>query len=129
MLKALIDHLLNTTAVTDVVSTRIYAVVADRAATPPYIVIQKISGTPDSHAQGPGIADARYQLDIYGEKYADIAGLGKEGGIIETALNGFQGDMQGVEMLYIDLINSQDLHNATAERFRISKDFRLRARI
>lgn len=123
---AVIAHLKAASGVAALIGTRVYSVLAKPNAERPYLINQVISSTDDHHSAGPGLTIRRIQIDAWGDTYEQVKPLGEA---VIAVMDGFRGDMQGVEMLYISLLNTQDLFDAAAERFRVSTDFRLRARI
>lgn len=66
-----------TSAVTALVSTRIYAVVAPQNAARPFLVYSLISAVPQNELDGvPGCANYRVQIDSYATTYAASKAIG-----------------------------------------------------
>ena len=63
--KAIRTRLLSVSAVTDLVSTRIYPLTLPQGVTMPAVRYQRVSGNSDPHVRGTtGAATARLQFDI-----------------------------------------------------------------
>ncbi len=97
--QALKYHLVNTTGITDLVSTRVYFIKAPQDATQPYIALQKISDVMLHSHDGPSkLAEARFQLSCYATTYAAVKGVAAA---IQAAIDGYTGTMGGAGGVFV----------------------------
>lgn len=123
--EALPAHLIADAAVFARAGSRVRYGMAHKGDAAPYIVIQKISGPQDHHAQGPGLRMPRFQIDCYGDSYGEARLLARD---VIALLDGHNGDMQGVDVLYASLENDRDSFVTDSEVHRVSLDFRITVR-
>lgn len=109
-----------TALLASVAGGRRYWVRAPQGAVRPFVVLQRISGVPDYHFQGPsGLVESRVQIDAYADTYSAVKATARA---IKTLLSGHSGgDIQAV---FID--GERDLPAADAgdvtNLFRTSLD-------
>ena len=73
-----------TTAITDIVGTRIYPIIADDEAARPYITYQTISDQSENHATGATETNhCRIQIDLWADTYIESKTLATA---VKTAL-------------------------------------------
>ncbi len=120
-------ELKNTSAVTALVSSRIYYVKAPQDVTAPYAVISKISALPFYAHDGPaGLAISRLQISIFATTYAAIQSISTA---IRAALECFTGTMGGVGGVYVGVVffdNETDLPFDDEQKlYGVADDYRL----
>lgn len=125
MEEALITKLLGTTAITNLVSTRVFVGARPQASTLPAIVINRISGAPLYSDDGEdGLEESRFQIDCWGLTYSSAKAVARA---VRTALSAFQGTVSGVNFRYVSLDLEHDIQetgsNTTDYPFRTSLDF------
>jgi hypothetical protein len=123
--EAMIAKLLATTAVTDLVSTRVYPGSVPQASTMPAIVVNRISGTPIYTDDGEsGLQTARLELDCWGETYSSAKTVARA---VIAALSGFVGTVDDVDVRNTLLDAERDFRegggNAAKYLFRTNLDF------
>ena len=92
--KAIRTRLLSVSAVTNLVSTRIYPLTLPQGVTMPAVRYQRISGNSDPHIRGTtGTATARLQFDILATTYAAAESLREA---IREAIDQYTGTSSGV---------------------------------
>ena len=80
----LVNKLENTTAVTDIVSTKIFPIMADDGTALPYITYQTISDQSENHATGATETNhSRIQIDLWAATYPGAKALATA---VKTAL-------------------------------------------
>jgi len=85
--RRIITALLNSTAITGYVGTRIYPALAPDSATLPYLTYQRISTTPVNDSTGTTTTQAcRLQLDCWAATYGGVKAISKA---TQTFLNGY----------------------------------------
>lgn len=84
-----------TALLASVAGGRRYWVRAPQTAARPFVVLQRISGVPDYHFQGPsGLVASRVQIDSYADTYSSAKATARA---IKTLLSGYSGgDIQAV---------------------------------
>lgn len=122
MIQNLIAHLLADVSVAAIAATRIHVSIAPEGTALPYVVVQQVSRSPDHHSGGPGLKRPLFQIDSYASTYASARGLGDA---VEAAVDGFSGDMIGVNIQYAALESEQDIFDNAINAHRIRADFRL----
>ncbi|MEN6474136.1 MAG: DUF3168 domain-containing protein [Syntrophaceae bacterium] len=111
---ALHAHLLASTAVTSLASTRIYPVLLPQDPTLPAITYQRISNDPQNTMGGHGdLYNPRIQIDAWARSYSEIKSLELA---IRTAMEAASA-FSALEM------SDQDLYEPDMEIYRISIDF------
>ena len=95
MEEALIAKLLATTAITTLVSNRIFVGARPQASTLPAIVVNRVSGAPLYSDDGEdGLEESRFQIDCWGSTYSSAKGLARA---VRGALSAFQGTQSPVK--------------------------------
>lgn len=103
--------LANTSAVTDLVSTRIYEDVAPQNVSRPYVVWQEIGGSAENYlSETPGIDYARIQIDCYAESKSLVRAIAIA---VRDAL-----DLQGYQ-----IGNPRSDFSASTKLFSVSMDY------
>ena len=125
MEEALIAKLLATTAITTLVSNRIFVGARPQASTLPAIVVNRVSGAPLYSDDGEdGLEESRFQIDCWGSTYSSAKGLARA---VRGALSAFQGTQSPVNFRYVSLDLEQDLQESGTDvsdyPFRTSLDF------
>lgn len=120
----MIGLLLSSAALAAIVSKRIYWVRAEQGATPPRIVLHRISGNRDMHMGGPsGLVESRVQFDCYGTSYLSAKGVARA---VEALLSGYSGTAGGTTFDGCFLVAERDQFEdtETADKLsRVSLDF------
>lgn len=100
--------------VSALVSTRVYPLIAPQNVTVPYLVYQRVSGSPVNEMAGyAGLENPRYQIDVYDDDYAGARALAVK---VRTAMN--------AATVFTALQQSDtDLYEAEASLFRVTMDF------
>jgi len=105
-----------TTAITDLVSTRIYQVQLPQAPTMPAIVITNITGNDDYSAEAPlDLIVARFQIDCYGATLAESLAVGVA---VNTLMSGYKGAAGGDNIEGSFNRNKRDLYDSQTENHR-----------
>ena len=105
--KAIRTRLLSVSAVTNLVSTRIYPLTLPQGVTMPAVRYQRISGNSDPHIGGTtGTATARLQFDIFATTYAAAESLRDA---IREAIDQYTGTSSGVVIHSCNATNHLDL--------------------
>lgn len=121
----LATYLGSKSAITDLVSTRIFPQVAPQGVTEPFVVYTRISGANGHHMGGAdGLQQSRYQFDAYGS-YAQVKSIEDA---IRQALDGYRGAMGSEIVQTCHLMDARDLYDAPADgsqfgTHRVSMDF------
>ena len=104
-------------------SARIYPVQLPQGQKMPSIVYSRITELSDYHMQGDsGLATARVQVDSWGVRTDIAADLSNAA---HDALSGFRGVVAEVEILGVFHVNSREDFDASAELFRVGRDYML----
>lgn len=119
--EALYTKLTGTTAITDLVSTRVYPIQLPQDPTIPAIVYQRVD-TPRTHAYtGPtGLARPRFQFDCIGTSYSQAKTLGNT---LRQTLDGLRDTISGVWIQGVMSLNEVDFFDPAVDMYRISIDF------
>jgi hypothetical protein len=124
----LYSYLISKTAITALVATRIYPLIAPEGAAYPFLIYQRISTQHEHNMAGSsGLATATVQLDAYSDTYAEAKSIGNA---IRTALDGYRGSMGGTFVSRCHIGDERDLLDITnvADEFgsfRWSADFKI----
>jgi len=103
--KAIYNILSNTTAVTDIVSTKIYPEIAPQNETQPYIVYSIVSNSPsDTKEDNGNIDEAQIEVYCFNTKYSLAIDLGVA---VRAALERKNGTFGGVKIQSINYTNEQ----------------------
>jgi len=103
------------------VSNRVYAVLAPQDVSSPYIVYTLISAPRDYTHDGPsGIVEARYQLNICTDTYAEAKAIADQ---LRSALSGFSGLLESVTVFSAMLDTELDSHEDNADLYVIFCDY------
>ena len=122
--KALYDILSTTTAVTNLISTRVYPVIAPQSAAMPFAVYTIASDTPSDTKSGVSKLDIlRVQIDIYATTYAAAIAVDEA---IRTRLDKLQTTAAGLTIDGIKYINKSTFYEAEGESFRIGSEYEVR---
>lgn len=118
----LIDRLVGTTAIADLVGARVSAQWRDRDDPLPSISITRISGIPDYDLGGDAeLAHDTFQIDCWASDTIIAEVLVKA---VRPALSGFRGMLNGIWVNCIKIVNRSDDYTAprTGERFGIARE-------
>ena len=107
------------TAVTALVSTRIYPVHMPLDATIPNITIHEISG-PEDYVTGHGFP--RYQISCWSESFSGAKAI-KDA--VKACLNRYKGIVSGLDIHNISYLNSEDLYEEEVRLYHIPMDFQI----
>ena len=103
--KAIYNILSNTTAITDIVGTKIYPEIAPQNETQPYIVYSIVSNSPvDTKEEGGEIDEAAVEVYCFNTKYTLAIDLGVE---VRNALDRKTGTYNGVKIQTISYTSEQ----------------------
>lgn len=92
---------------------RVFPLIAPDAATPPYIVYQRVSANTENILSGSsGLINTRIQIDVYATTYAQALGIAAE---IDALMADWA--VQNVSVL------SQDFYEPDAKLHRVSTDY------
>lgn len=104
--EAVYNRLANTSAVTALVSTRIYAGMAPPGPTPPLVIFNKISGPRVATLDGPtGLAQPTFQIDAYATTYLAAKNLANA---VRIALDGWRATDGAVVIQGTSLLGERD---------------------
>jgi hypothetical protein len=122
--QALMTYLLDQSAITALVNTKIYFTRAPQDVDQPYIVVFKVSGPRvHSHDGGSGLANPQFQLSIFASSY----GTAKEiAAAIQSALQGYTGTMGGGSGVFVGncmYVNEVDQYEVETELHHIAVDY------
>lgn len=110
--KTIRTRLLAVSAVTDIVSTRIYPIVLPQGCTLPAIRYRRISGGSDEHIRGTtGAANSWVQIDCYATSYAAVEALAEQ---VRLAIHTYRGTVGGVDIHSVELQNRMDMRENPA---------------
>jgi hypothetical protein len=109
------------TAITTLVSTRIYYLEAPQNATKPYIVFYEISDPDQNWKVGVDGSNPRFQVECIDDNtsLANVKALDKA---IRASLKEFNGSMDGINVNYIERGNSQ-IFRDPENVIRLIRDF------
>tara|TARA_R100000458_G_scaffold45780_1_gene44108 strand:+ start:4918 stop:5310 length:393 start_codon:yes stop_codon:yes gene_type:complete len=103
--KAIYNILSNVTAVTDIVSTKIYPEIAPQNESQPYIVYSVVSNSPtDTKEENGNVDEASIEVYCFNTKYSTAIDLGVA---VRAALERKNGTFGGVKIQSINYINEQ----------------------
>lgn len=126
MEEALRDYLLDATAITALVGTRILWVRSPQGAASPRIVLYRISGLRDMRMDGAtGLISSRVQVDCLGASYLSAKSVARA---VEARLSGYSGTRSGIVFQGCFLIGERDDFDdaETPDKlFRTSLDFNI----
>jgi len=125
MEEAIVSRLLNDVPVAALVAARVYAGRRPQGSDYPSVVVNRISGTPIYTDEGEtGLAQARLQIDCWGESYASAKYTARA---VKDALSAFHGVVNGVTFQNVLLDAERDLSesggNVSEYPFRTGLDF------
>ena len=111
--KAIRLRLLNDTAVTDLIGTRLYPRRIPQGVENPCAKYQMISSMREGALDGgSGIVNAMIQIDIFSDSHLEAETISEK---IRERLQGFRGTESSVEILGCTLINSRELLSAAVD--------------
>jgi hypothetical protein len=120
---ALFTKLSGTTAISDIVGTRIHPVKMPDNPTFPSITYQRISSTREQTMQGRvSYCEAIMQIDIWSQDYDVTRDLASK---VFSALEGFRGPISSVDIQAILSQNEIDLFEDDVKVYRRSQTFRV----
>jgi hypothetical protein len=103
--KAIYNILSNVTAVTDIVSTKIYPEIAPQNESQPYIVYSVVSNSPtDTKEENGNVDEATIEVYCFNTKYSTAIDLGVA---VRAALERKNGTYGGVQIQSINYTNEQ----------------------
>lgn len=111
MEKAVYTYLTSKSAITDLVGTRVYPHHLPQSNTVyPALTIQLIDSQHVHHLQGAsGVATARVQIDCWSDMLSEVVTLAEA---VRNAMQGFSGTMDGVNVHFIQLAGTRNVHEA-----------------
>lgn len=122
-------YLLGDAAITALVGTRVYPVIAPQGQINSHLVYHMISNQGDRHMQGPsGLSRPRIQIDCWSQSFDQASVLGLE---VKERLEGFRGLMpwgtnspqQSVEVKGVFFDSERDDFDNDVKLFMISHDY------
>lgn len=127
MEEALIAKLLADGGVAALVGTRVYPVARPQGSVFPAVTLATVSNVPVYTNDGEsGIAEARVQIDCWGETYGSVKTAARA---VIAALSAFFGTVDGTVFQYVLLDGERDSResgsNAPEYLFRTQLDFRV----
>lgn len=121
------EHLAAATAVTDIVSTRIYPNVRPQESALPALVYTRLPGTRETQMSGPApMVKVRIQVDCWHNSYAGVKTLADA---VRTALNGVgiaSPNLLGTQSVQlVELESDQDIPEIEGDKsdYRVSQDW------
>ena len=110
-------------AITTLVSTRIFPVLATAGSVFPYAVYNVVTSRTNSTKTSIGDRDqTRVQIDIYSKTYSEAEDIGRKARI---ELEGYEGTVSGVVIEKIDYLSENDGLEELQEAFRKSYDYQI----
>lgn len=127
MEEALRTLLVSSSAVTDLVSTRVYWGLAPQSVTGPYIALHVVSAPRDYHMAGSsGLRASRVQIDCWSNAYSTSKIIARA---VESVVSGYRGTVGGKVLQggFIDAERDDDTSDTgdTETRYRCSLDLNL----
>lgn len=122
--RAVFDILTNDADVSNLVSDRIYPVLAPSGIGWPALIINVVATDPTEEKDGPSTLDTyRIQIDAWSQKYEEAADLSEK---CRLALDRKSGTFGGDQVDSISFVNATDRRDDELEVFGISSDFQIR---
>lgn len=119
--EGLYTHLMNQSAVTDLISTRLYPLIVPQDADLPAVAYQRITGAPAHSHEGPsGLARARIQLTIVAASYSEAKAVAEA---VRQALDGKRRGLGGVDVGMCMLADDADDWSAAFEGPVVRQDY------
>lgn len=124
----LYSYLTAQSAVTSLVSTRIYPLAAPQDAAMPFVVYQRISDRHEHHMGGAsGVATATIQLDAYASTYLSAKAIAEA---LRGELQGYRGTMGSYAVRRCHLDGTQDDYEPSETAgdkgtWRVSSDYQI----
>jgi hypothetical protein len=109
--RAIVSVLTNDATVAALVGTRIYPLIMPQAASRPAITYQQIGGYRwQTVASAAGVVDSRFQLNCWGDDYADADSLADA---VRQALDGYSGIAATVTIVAVQIEDEGDIIDMT----------------
>ncbi len=119
--QGLMTYLLAQSAITAIVSDRIFFVKADQSVETPYIVITKVSGVREhSHDGSSHLAHPHFQLSIFSDTYSSCKSVAT---VLQTALQGYSGAMSDATAQAVFYENETDTYESDTSLFQVILDY------
>lgn len=118
----LAEYLYSVSALTALVSRRIYPLAMPQEPTLPAVTYTRVSTTRPATIGGgkPGLSMTRFQIDCYGSTYAAADAVAEA---VRGALQGYQGTLSGsVVAQNISVVDTTDIYEDETLESRISLD-------
>ena len=122
MEQAIYDILSNTTAITDIVSTRIYPSIIPQGELLPAVTFQRITNSPEDSKDGVSTLD----VDAFGKALSELKTLTDA---IRTALDRFSGTRVGIVIDSIRFVTDRDVYEQSKEVYHINQEFSIRQKL
>lgn len=120
MIEDAVQYILSTNAaLAALVGARIYYFKALQTVTMPYVVIYKVSGVPYQSHSGSTLTKSRIQATCVSDNYNEASGVSSA---VKTALQGYQGTVEGVRIDSCLLDNDYDASDTLNYRTDIQQE-------
>lgn len=106
MTQAIIQRLLATSAVTDIVGQKIYLIVAPATVKKPYLTVRQASNPPDDLKGTPTIDYPQFEVWAYGETGASVYAVSA---VVRAACEAITGTVEGTNFSKVWQIDAEDL--------------------
>lgn len=123
------QHLIDDTAISAIVATRVYPILLPQGQTDPSIVYTRISAVGGTTMQGPdSLVESRMQVDCWASDVTTAASLAN---LVKERLNGFQGQVgyggnspaNRVRIQGIFFDSEREFYDDGNKMYRISRDY------
>lgn len=119
--QAILDELIGTSGVTDLVGTRIYYVKAPQNVTTPYVVFTKVSAPREhDHDGSAGLVGARFQFSVFAKTYYETKQIAVQ---IQTVLQAYSGTMGEVVVNGAFYQNEVDFWEEDTKLYHVACDY------
>lgn len=127
MEQAIYNILSNTTAITDIVSTRIYPSTIPQGEILPAVTFQRITNSPEDSKDGVSTLDViTVDVDSFGKTLSELKTLTEA---IRTALDRFSGTRVGIVIDSIRFVTDRDVYEQSKEVYHINQEFSIRQKL
>jgi len=120
---AIFSRLTNDAAVSALISSRVYPLILPQNSILPAVTYTRVSGERVRSLSGPsGLALPRFQIDSWAESFSVVKDLA---GKIRKSLDGFRGNVSGVEIKGMSIESDSDLFETINGKdfYRVRADY------
>ena len=119
--QAILDELIGTSGLTDLVGQRIYYVKAPQDVTNPYVIFTKVSAPREhDHDGSAGLVSARFQFSAFATTYYVVKQIAVQ---IQTVLQAFSGTMGEVTVGGSFYQNEVDFWEEDTKLYHVACDY------